>query len=151
MIPSPAITLGTASRPKLSADGKTMTVTIPITLRRLGGRKQVVTAPAATVSARMPRQPCIDETLIKALSRAHRWRSLLECGRYRTVRALANAEAINESYLGRTLRLTLLSPKLTQAILDGRQPPELDLKKLLTAIPADWNEQQMELDCIEAS
>jgi len=39
-----------------------------------------------------------------------RWRDMLESGDYATVRDLAKAEAINESYLGRVLRLTLLSP-----------------------------------------
>ena len=139
MITSPAITLGTASRPKLSPDGKTITITIPITLRRLGGRKQVMTQAA---QSQRSGERHVDHTLIKALARAHRWRGLLESGRYRTVRALAQAESINESYLCRTLRLTLLSPKLTEAILDGRQPPDLDLAKLLRSIPTKWEEQE---------
>ncbi len=141
MITSPAITSGTASRPKLSPDGKTITITIPITLRRLGGRKQVMTQSAQPQHA--DQTPHVDQTLVKALARAHRWRTLLESGRYRTVRALASAEAINESYLCRTLRLTLLSPKLTEAILDGRQPPALDLTKLLRSIPTNWQEQEV--------
>jgi hypothetical protein len=143
MITSPAITLGTASRPKLSSDGKTVTVTIPITLRRLGGRKQVIT-PLSSQS-RSQQQPQVNATLVKALARAHHWRATLESNLYKSVRDLAKAEGINESYLCRTLRLTLLSPKLTEAILNGRQPPGLDLKKLLTAIPANWEEQEAAL------
>jgi len=71
MITSPAITSGTASRPKLSPDGKT-TITIPITLRRLGGRKQVMTQSAQPQHA--DQTPHVDQTLVKALARAHRWR-----------------------------------------------------------------------------
>jgi hypothetical protein len=56
---------------------------------------------------------------------------MLESGRHATVRDLAKAEAINESYLGRILRLTLLAPTIIEAILEGRQPPTLELDGLL--------------------
>jgi hypothetical protein len=48
---------------------------------------------------------------------------MLESGRYATVRDFAKAEAINESYLGRVLSLTLLSPTLIDAILEGDSRP----------------------------
>ena len=35
------------------------------------------------------------------------------------------AEKINETYIGRVLRLTLLAPDIVGAILDGRQPKDL--------------------------
>jgi hypothetical protein len=59
--------------------------------------------------------------MVKAIVRAHRWRDMLESGRYATCRELPKAEKINEAYLGRVLRLTLLSPAITEAILSGRQ------------------------------
>lgn len=65
--------------------------------------------------------------MIKALVRAHRWRGMLESNLFASVRELAKAEKINESYLCRVLRLTLLSPALTEAILNGHQPEGLDL------------------------
>ena len=85
-----------------------MVVRIPISLRRQGGRKQVVTPADVT-----PWKPCparIDSTIVKALVRAHRWRGMLESKDFATARELAKAEKINEAYLGRVLRLTLLSP-----------------------------------------
>ena len=51
-----------------------------------------------------------------------------ESGDYATVHDLAKAENINESYLGRVLRLTLLAPKIVEAILKGKQPASLDLE-----------------------
>jgi hypothetical protein len=107
-------------RPTLSKDGRTMTVHIPITLRHQGGRKQVVVPAGATPWIPTPSR--VDNTIVKAIVRAHRWRDMLESGRYATVRDLAKAEAINESYLGRILRLTLLSPTIIEAILAGQQP-----------------------------
>jgi hypothetical protein len=77
-------------------------VRIPITLRRQGGRKQVVTPAGATPW--IPRPPRVDNTLVKAMVRAHRWRDMLESGNYATVRDLAKAETINESCLHRLAR-----------------------------------------------
>jgi hypothetical protein len=40
------------------------------------------------------------------------------------------------------LRLTLLAPDIVEAILDGRQPPELQLDDLLDGFPLEWDEQR---------
>ena len=125
--------------PTLSKDGRTVTVHIPIKLRHQGGRKQIVTPAGATPWIPAPTR--VDNTLVKAIVRAHRWRDMLESGEYATVRDLAKAEAINESYLGRILRLTLLSPSLVEAILEGRQPPTLELDDLLQQFPIQWDRQ----------
>jgi hypothetical protein len=126
-------------RPTLSKDGRTITVHIPIKLRHQGGRKQVVTPAGATPWIPAPTR--VDSTLVKAIVRAHRWRDMLESGEYATVRDLAKAEAINESYLGRILRLTILSPTLIEAILEGRQPANLELDDLLQQFPIQWDRQ----------
>ena len=133
------IQIGQFGRPTLSKDGRTITVRIPITLRHQGGRKQVVTPAGATPW--IPASTRVDSTLVKAIVRAYRWRDMLESGEYATVRDLAKAEAINESYLGRILRLTLLSPSLIEAILEGRQPPTLELDDLLQQFPIQWDRQ----------
>jgi hypothetical protein len=130
---------GQFGRPILSKDGRTMTVHIPITLCHQGGRKQVVTPAGATPWIPTPSR--VDNTIVKAIVRAHRWRDMLESGRHATVRDLAKAEVINESYLGRVLRLTLLSPSIIEAILEGRQPPTLELEGLLKQFPIDWDQQ----------
>ena len=131
--------VGQFGRPTLSKDGRTITVHIPLTLRHQGGRKQVVTPAGATPWIPTPRR--VDNTLVKAIVRAHRWRDMLESGDYATVRDLAKAEAINESYLGRVLRLTLLSPTLIEAILEGRQPATLELDDLMKQFPVEWDRQ----------
>jgi hypothetical protein len=130
---------GQFGRPTLSKDGRTMTVHIPITMRHQGGRKQVVTPAGATPWIPAPSR--VDNTIVKAIVRAHRWREMLESGRYATVRDLAKAEAINESYLGRILRLTLLSPTIIEAILEGRQAAALELDDLLKQFPIEWDQQ----------
>ena len=135
--------VGKTRRPVLSRDGRTISVHIPITLRHQGGRKQVVTP--ADAAPWIPRAARIDSTLVKAVVRAHRWRDMLESGRYSTVRDLAKAESINESYLSRVLRLTLLAPVIIQSILEGQQPVGLELDGLLGPIPQNWAQQQDQL------
>ena len=58
---------------------------------------------------------------------------------------MATAEKIERGYLGTLLRLTLLAPAIVEAILDGRQPADLGLPRLLGAVPADWSGQRQAL------
>jgi hypothetical protein len=58
---------------------------------------------------------------------------------------LAKAETINDSYLSRILRLTLIAPEMTEAILAGRQPSTLQLDNLLKPLPSAWAEQRSAL------
>ena len=47
---------------------------------------------------------------------------MLENGTHATIAEIAAAERINESYVDRVLRLTLLAPGIVEAILGARQP-----------------------------
>ena len=99
-------------------DAGALTVTVPMTFRKRGGRKLVI-APNGADAWALPRAR-IDNTMVKALARAHRWKKEVDSGRYQTVQDLAGAEKINPSYIARVLRLTLLAPDIVEAILDGR-------------------------------
>lgn len=139
MMPLETIAVGTVERPKLSPDRRTMVVSIPISIRRTGGRKKVVT-PENIAPWSPPAR--VDSTIVKALARAHRWHGMLEKKLFRSVRELAKAEKISEAYLGRVLRLTLLSPAITEAILSGQLPDNVELAKLLKPFPVEWQDQE---------
>ena len=100
-------------------DGSKITVRIPMTWKCHGGRK-VIIAPGGG-DAWAPAKPRLDETLIRALARAHRWKQVLEEGRYRSAAEIAEAEGVTRSFVNRLLRLTLLAPDIVEPILDGRQ------------------------------
>ena len=55
---------------------------------------------------------------------------------------LAEAEKINQSYLCRVLRLTLLDSDIVEAILDGMQPSTWQFELLLMPFPGDWSAQR---------
>ena len=88
------------------------------------------------------RKPSRDETLVKALVRAHRWRRKIESGRARSVTDLAEQEGVTDAYVCRLLPLTCLAPDIVEAILDGRQPKGLRLAEILGNGPLDWNDQR---------
>ena len=83
--------------------------------------------------------------MVKAIARAFRWREMLENGTHTTIAEIGATEKINESYVGRVLRLTLLAPDIVEAILGGWQPAGLQLKALLRRFPVGWQEQRVEL------
>jgi hypothetical protein len=120
-------------------DAGALTVTVPMTFKKRGGRKLVI-APNGADAWALPRAR-IDNTMVKALARAHRWKKQLDSGRFQTVQDLAEAEKINPSYIARVLRLTLLAPDIVEAILDGRQPAGLQLDDLLAPFPVEWAQQ----------
>lgn len=130
--------------PNLTDDGRTVTVRIPISIRRRGGRKLVL-APDGTSSSWQA--PCrrIDNATVKAIARAFRWREMLEKGVHATITEIAAAEKINQSYVCRVLRLTLLAPEIVEAILDGRQPASLQLDTLLRPFPIEWSAQRQKI------
>ena len=117
-----------------------ITVRVPITIRQRGGRKLVVTPEGAEGWA--PQRGRVDSTLIKALARAHRWKRMLDDGRYGSVTELAAGEKLDRGYLGKILMLTLLAPDIVEAILDGRQPAELGVHVLREGFPVEWGEQR---------
>ena len=115
----------------VAGDGETITIHIPMTFRKRGKRKMVVTPEGAPWAPR----PRIDSALVKALARAFRWQGMLDRGVCATIEELAQRERVNRGYMSRVLRLTLLNPDLVETILDGRQPAELQLDDLLEEFP----------------
>ena len=91
---------------------------------------------------RTPEKSRPDETLIRVLTRAHRWKRLLVERTYRSAAEIAEAKRIGRSFVNRLLRLTLLAPDIVEAILDGRQPKAMQLEYLTRAIPGEWEEQR---------
>ena len=114
---------------------ETITVRVPFRVVKRGGRKEVQLPEGAT----KPRQT--DNTLVKALARAFRWKRMLESGEFATIAELAEREGIAPSYMTRVLRLTLLAPDIVEAILDGKQEREVTLALLLESFPVEWPDQ----------
>jgi hypothetical protein len=117
----------------------TLTIRIPLRLQRRGGRKLIMTPEGVAASGRKPSR---DETLIKALVRAHRWRGRIESGQAKSITDLAEQEDVTDAYVCRLLPLTCLAPDIVEAILNGQQPKGLRLAEMLGNGPGSCEEQR---------
>jgi len=115
---------------------ETITIHVPFRLMKRGGRKEMVLPPDAHVRRQT------DDTLVKALARGFRWKRMLESGEFTTIAELAEREGIAPSYITRLLRLTLLAPGIVEAILDGKQGPEVTLARVLEPFLPEWRAQE---------
>ena len=114
---------------------ETVTIHVPFRLVKRGGRKEMQ-LPEGAAQTRKP-----DNTLVKALARAFRWKRMLESGEFASISELAEKEGIAFTYMARLMRLSLLSPELVDAVMDGHQPANITLANLMDPFPADWKVQ----------
>jgi hypothetical protein len=114
-------------------------VHVPMTLKRRSGRKEIVVPDGLQHS--VDTGPDYHEALVIATSRAHRWKKLLDEGKYASIKEMAQALKIERHHLARTLRLTLLAPGIIEAILLGNEPDGFSMNQLTSEIPMHWDEQ----------
>ena len=114
---------------------ETVTLHVPFRIVKRGGKKEMQLPEGAAHSRRT------DNTLVKALARAFRWKRMLESGEFATIAELAEREGIAPSYMTRVLRLTLLAPDIVEGILDGKHGPEVTLARALEPFPERWEMQ----------
>lgn len=115
---------------------ETVTIHVPFRVVKRGGRKEMQLPEGAA----QPRRT--DNSLVKALARAFRWKQLLDSGEYSTMSELAQRERISTTYLARILRLTLLAPDIVEGVLVGRYETEFLKAALQTDFPSEWEAQR---------
>jgi site-specific DNA recombinase len=108
-------------------------------LRRCGGEVRLLLADAEQTRARpVP-------SLVRAVARAHDWMDRILRGEIPNQRALAKQTGFDERYISRIIPLAFLAPDITEAILDGKQDPNLSLEKCVNELPSEWALQQAAL------
>ena len=124
----------------------TITVRVPLAIRKRGGRKVVVSLDGSVLPG-APRHVTTnaDPSLLKALGRAFRWKRLLDNGTYASVSDIARAEKLDRTYVGDVLRLTLLAPDIVEAIVAGRQVEGTTLPVLMKGVAIEWETQLIAL------
>jgi hypothetical protein len=117
---------------------ETLTVQVPFALRKRGGRKEII-VPEGAAHPRLR----IDNSVVKALARAFRWKRMIDSGAFATIGDLARHQKIAPSYMTRVMRLTLLAPEIVEGIVEGRVAP--GLAELLEPFPVEWKVQRFKL------
>lgn len=115
---------------------ETMTLHVPFRIVKRGGRKEMHSPDGGRPDRKA------DNTPVKALARAFRWKHMLDTGQFTTIAELAEREGIAPSYMTRVLRLTQLEPGIIEAVLEGRQGGDVTLARLMEPFPLEWEKQR---------
>jgi DNA invertase Pin-like site-specific DNA recombinase len=115
----------------ISANKRRTLVEVELALPLRGGKRHIV------LGKRQPRER--DKTLIAALRRAH---TMVDKDRGMPLATYASPSP----YERRVQRLAFLAPDIQRAIIDGAQPPGLNLERLIKSeLPLSWKEQREKL------
>ena len=120
----------------------TVSVSIPIKIRKYSGRCQVVVPQGISATVGGSAMPT---ALQVALARGHRWLRLIESGKVANLAAIARLENVDRSYVSRMVNLTTLAPDIQAAILDETLPDAVSLFDLAIDTPLSWDAQRKRL------
>jgi site-specific DNA recombinase len=119
-------------------DDDVVTLTTSARLKRVGREMRMLVENSDD-------QRAADASLLRIIARAHDVQARLIQNSKLTVHDIAREEHVTAAYIYTLLRLPWLAPDITTAIVNGRQPAQLNAMKLmrLTArLPADWVAQR---------
>ncbi len=130
-------TLGMEGTP--SSDRVRYSIRVPARLKRCGGANRLIITDDDIEHEQEP-----DIALVKVLGRAHDWFTRLATGKAQSAADIARDEGLTKSYISRVVRLAFLAPDITEAILNGRQPPDLNAERLVrcSRLPLAWDDQR---------
>jgi site-specific DNA recombinase len=110
---------------------------VPMQIRRRGVELRLVIDGGTRASCKT------DQSLLRAVARAHCWFDDLVSGR--SMVEIARRDGVGKQYVSRLMRLAFLAPEMVERVVAGRQPPELTAQALRTGrfdIPVDWAAQK---------
>jgi len=113
---------------------------VPMQIRRRGVELRLVINGGARASCKT------DQSLLRAVARAHCWFDDLVSGR--SMVEIAKCNGVGKQYVSRLIRLAFLAPDMVERIVAGRQPPELTAQSLQAGrfdIPVGWAAQKRAL------
>jgi DNA invertase Pin-like site-specific DNA recombinase len=115
-----------------------LTLTVPAQLKRTGREMKLVVDQTNTEAR-------LDIALLRVIAKAHDIQARLEADTDLTVQDIADTDGVTAAYVYALLRLRWLSPEITSAIVNGRQPVQFTakkLKRLAARLPARWSTQR---------
>jgi site-specific DNA recombinase len=110
---------------------------VPLPALRPPARKEII-VPGGRDSP--PRR--LNHALVLAIARAKSWMRDLRGGKYADTMEIARRFQLSDAHVRRILRFGYLAPDIIEAIVEGRQPRSLTVKRLLQGIPCVWADQR---------
>ena len=86
----------------------------------------------------------VDPVLLSAVAKGRLWLDQLTSGAVSTLAEIAERDGVSSGRVSQLAKLATLSPKIVQAIVDGRQPANLTVTTFsrLETMPISWAEQE---------
>jgi site-specific DNA recombinase len=115
-----------------------VTLKLPARLKRVGREMRMLVGGSSD-------QTAADPSLLRIVARAHDIQARLSQNTELTVHDVAREEHVTAAYIYTLLRLPWLAPDITTAVVNGRQPQQLNAKTLMrkaSRLPTDWAEQR---------
>ena len=125
-------------RPPEDLSAEALAITAPFQLRRRGVETRIVVG-------QCERSP--DAVLLRILAKAHLWVGELRSGK--SLKEIARSNGHSASYVRLRAQLAFLSPRIQAAILEGTQPVDLSVARIVRkGVPMDWA-AQAQIFCFE--
>jgi DNA invertase Pin-like site-specific DNA recombinase len=117
------------------AEARTCTLALP-TARRRAYKEIIIPGGRDRPAVRA------NHALVLAIARARTWMHDLRSGKYADTEEISRRLKLNDAHVRRLLRLAYLAPDIVEAVVEGRQPHSLTVRRLLQGIPCSWSEQR---------
>jgi hypothetical protein len=119
--------------------------------RQRGGRKVVIPAADSSLEEQT-KKTTINSPLINAVAQAFYWAKIIDMSVTASGSEIAQREGLEPSTVNERLRLSLLSPKIVEKILNGTQSEGLTMLWLTrNTFPSNWDRQEQLFSCISRS
>jgi hypothetical protein len=115
---------------------------VPLSIRRKHNRKLMIPPPGANCALSTGHH---DLPMIRTLGKAFYWQKLLDDGRFESIAEMAKYFDLEAGWMAEVIRMTTLAPDIIEAVLEGRQPRQLDLQRLrgrTSQLPREWSAQR---------
>ena len=122
----------------MSSAPATLTVFIPLTVRKRNGRPKIM--PPADLAPDYDEKD-VDPHVLRAIAKAWSWRRKLDSGQVATIQDIATAEDVTPVYVSRVLKLAYLAPAVLEKLLIARVPPGVSIMDMAAAAELHWGEQ----------
>jgi len=125
----------------LQMDGRSVTF-VPLKIKRRHSSKLIVPPIGAP---KTQTHLSFDLPLIRTLGKAFYWQKMIDTGEAANASELARRFKLEQGWVSEVLRMTRLAPDIIRAILEGRQPRQLNLHAMRgrqAEVPLEWDAQR---------
>ena len=115
---------------------------VPLSIKRRHSSKLIV-PPAGSVVEKA--SSSLDLPLIRTLGKGFYWQKMIDMGEAANASELACRFKLEQGWVSEVLRMTLLAPDIIRAILEGRQPRQINLHAVRgrqAEVPLEWDAQR---------